>query len=536
MKVVTDWELKASNVRSEIATIFNSYGFSEQIDPIDAVDTFLSWFEVSDAVDIAERIRDSRLSALASKLRDNGIPDEIEPESRCGLVAVRASDRLRIEALRTGLNEKMTEAQIRRTGADASILTKYGLNFESALEDFCTVISELEEASQSQSTIQSDINDINAQIIAATNSNDIETLQKALDDSIGRASIWIQRKAQSAANERVRNAIDTAVRNENTPEVIRTCNSWLSRLTKGRYGNLEVTGTSLSVHDTDDSNRRKLVTELSTGTKAHLALAVRLAVIESSETQGVRFPLFLDEVMATSDPDGSRAIAESLREIALDRQVIVMTNQPDDLNVLRTVLGPEIEEFTLARALPVPVGIPISSPVQVKRQVGVGLPLHSPVIRWSPILLMPILPDIDSTVETVGEAMGTAENQESAVIVAALDALRAFVKETYPVLNWESIATLELGGAEMQQRIREAFDQSELDASKFLENVNLIPRRRHLMVENLKEKLCEFGFFQELPTHEQLVGIAKSSLPEEYPQRMIIAEGLASVFRSYVSE
>jgi len=51
------------------------------------------------------------------------------------------------------------------------------------------------------------------------------------------------------------------------------------------------------------------------------------------------FPLLLDEVMATSDPDASTAIASALKVIGEKRQVIVFTNQPDDLNVMRRAFG-----------------------------------------------------------------------------------------------------------------------------------------------------------------------------------------------------
>ena len=80
-----------------------------------------------------------------------------------------------------------------------------------------------------------------------------------------------------------------------------------------------------------DKNRQlQDFAQLSTGTKVHAVIAVRLAVIRSQEDKAaertgatIRFPLIADEALAVSDPECSQEIAHTLASIAEERQVIV---------------------------------------------------------------------------------------------------------------------------------------------------------------------------------------------------------------------
>lgn len=82
--------------------------------------------------------------------------------------------------------------------------------------------------------------------------------------------------------------------------------------------------------------------QLSSGTRAQLLLAVRLAFAGQAE-RGSRLPVFVDDALATSDPDRVRAIARSLFTIAREegRQVIVLTKDEGDLTLVQSVAAGE---------------------------------------------------------------------------------------------------------------------------------------------------------------------------------------------------
>jgi len=94
---------------------------------------------------------------------------------------------------------------------------------------------------------------------------------------------------------------------------------------------------------------RRGIGELSTATRVQLLLALRLAWIEETETEGPGLPIFLDEVLATTDPDRYRAVVEAVQEIVSGgRQVIYLSSQPADAQAWQRFAGqpsPEIIEL-----------------------------------------------------------------------------------------------------------------------------------------------------------------------------------------------
>ncbi|MCK5351333.1 hypothetical protein KAJ77_02070, partial [bacterium] len=71
--------------------------------------------------------------------------------------------------------------------------------------------------------------------------------------------------------------------------------------------------------------------ELSDGTRIQLLLAVRLAFAGQIE-RGIKLPIFLDDVLTTSDPSRFQAIVESLNVLAAEeeRQIVYLTANPSD--------------------------------------------------------------------------------------------------------------------------------------------------------------------------------------------------------------
>ena len=93
---------------------------------------------------------------------------------------------------------------------------------------------------------------------------------------------------------------------------------------------LDTENQRLAAKRTSDGENLSL-DQLSSGTRAQLVIAARMAYIESQETQ-YALPLMLDESLATSDDDRAGRIAQSISKIAKQgRQILYFTAQSDEV-------------------------------------------------------------------------------------------------------------------------------------------------------------------------------------------------------------
>lgn len=206
---------------------------------------------------------------------------------------------------------------------------------------------------------------------------------------------------------------------EHQPKLLRRAGELFGRMTRSRF-ELNFDGSTFGARDVRGGLNLELA-ELSTATRIQLLLALRLAWIERTEHGGPDLPLFLDEVLATTDPDRYRAVVEAVQELVREgRQVIYLSSQPADAQAWRRFAGdPEpaiVElipiadgefEFVLPpeRALP-ETGLP---PAEWARRAGV--PALDPWADADSAALFHLLRDDLETlvemaragIETVGE-------------------------------------------------------------------------------------------------------------------------------------
>ncbi len=120
------------------------------------------------------------------------------------------------------------------------------------------------------------------------------------------------------------------------PEILRRANDILKKITKGVYEIRisENTEKPLFMGHDLERNRSFPVEELSSGTRIHLLMALRLASIEQQESTGMNWmmPLFADELLANSDSERAEAIIETLIEISkTGRQIFYLTPQVEEV-------------------------------------------------------------------------------------------------------------------------------------------------------------------------------------------------------------
>jgi hypothetical protein len=123
-------------------------------------------------------------------------------------------------------------------------------------------------------------------------------------------------------------------RNEqlNRPVVLQIADRYFTRFTSGAYTLSAGKGQNADLLAIDTTTGRALaLDQLSSGTRIHLLLAVRLAFVEVSE-QGTQLPVILDEVLGNTDDERATAIIDAAIEIARQgRQVLYFTAQQDEI-------------------------------------------------------------------------------------------------------------------------------------------------------------------------------------------------------------
>ncbi len=129
---------------------------------------------------------------------------------------------------------------------------------------------------------------------------------------------------------------------QNRPQVFKRANVLFNKITNGRYElRLGENNTpSFKAYDTELKQGLDL-SEVSTGTRVQLLLAVRLAYVESQE-KGMKLPILADELLANSDDERATAIIKALIEISKEgRQVFYFTAQADEIYKWEKILKEE---------------------------------------------------------------------------------------------------------------------------------------------------------------------------------------------------
>ncbi|MDK2842743.1 MAG: hypothetical protein PWQ17_2249 [Anaerophaga sp.] len=121
-------------------------------------------------------------------------------------------------------------------------------------------------------------------------------------------------------------------RDQNRPQVFRAAGELFNRITAGRY-ELRLDNKEQAVFTAYDTvlKLEQPLSQLSTGTRVQLLLAVRLAFIEKQE-ETIKLPLLADELLANSDDERASAIIQALIEISREgRQIFYFTAQDDEV-------------------------------------------------------------------------------------------------------------------------------------------------------------------------------------------------------------
>ena len=151
---------------------------------------------------------------------------------------------------------------------------------------------------------------------------ELETRRQALTDDL-------ENQLFARAGQIMVEDVRSAHQADNEPATLANAAHWFEQFTRHRY-QLRFATDRFEALDTRAEKMRS-IPQLSTATRMQLLLALRLAWIEQAEQGREPLPVFMDEVLTTSDPDRYRLIVESVQEIASGgRQMFYLTAQSDE--------------------------------------------------------------------------------------------------------------------------------------------------------------------------------------------------------------
>lgn len=346
-----------------IAALVGRYGFPNEPGPEEATsEAFLGWF---DAAANLERERD-RLGKAEAGLRRhlaaNGLP-------ATGDLAEAVADLKRREPLAKMCRE--VRNRIQHLEGDVKAIELQHDTLQSVLETAEPTEVTASEISAALARLRGVDRELDerqealSKAVLKVEQAEVATLPEktdAYEQALGKVELKWHGLVREAMRYRIGQCVQERLRTTELPEVVRIASDHLRSFTDDRFS-LEIASApnegGLGVLIVRDSQRDKMEFDrLSTGTKVHAVIAIRLAVIDAQERKAAgpggdpgRFPLVADEALAVSDPVASRAIAETLAQVAKQRQVIVFTNQTEDIELFKRV-DSRVNLVTLGGELP----------------------------------------------------------------------------------------------------------------------------------------------------------------------------------------
>ncbi len=204
-------------------------------------------------------------------------------------------------------------------------------------------IQEQQEISETWEEINNQIKEIEIEIKHKKAGHELEDLLSKKEKAARQLEDLYERNMAAITGNMVLEELKQSYQEKNQPEVLKRAGTTFSKITNGRYDLLiegSIRNNTPPVFKAKDTvlDESLHLSELSTGTRVQLILAVRLAFIEHNESM-ISLPLLADELLANSDNARAKAIIETLTTISKEgRQVFYFTAQADEASKWKSIL------------------------------------------------------------------------------------------------------------------------------------------------------------------------------------------------------
>lgn len=215
-------------------------------------------------------------------------------------------------------------------------------------------LQEARRAADEAARLSDEIAEINARVRQAQQDRRLATAEA----EVQRARDELERAREDALHQTAGaflvDEVEREVQAVQRPQALARAQAWFEAFTRYAFGfDIEPGDPPRFVAHDHASGATLGLGALSSGTRMQLLLAIRMGFALHAEGERGRLPLFVDHVLATSDPERFAQVAEAFRQVARDdgRQVFYLTADPAEASRWRQVLGDEhIHEIDVAEA------------------------------------------------------------------------------------------------------------------------------------------------------------------------------------------
>lgn len=224
-------------------------------------------------------------------------------------------------------NSKANELRIRSESFQQDLPQKYQSLLKT--DDLESELMLAQQKSEKEKDLQERVTRLDADIERAEAGNSLENaLAEKEDKRIALESVREEKAAKAVGQAILDSLRENAIKN--APLVFQRAQENFQQVTDHRY-TLKIPQND-SFRARDNQRKRDFdLTELSSATRVQLLLSVRLAFVETQETN-YRLPITLDETLANSDDERARAIIKTMVTLAKDRQIFYFTAQQDEVD------------------------------------------------------------------------------------------------------------------------------------------------------------------------------------------------------------
>ncbi len=176
----------------------------------------------------------------------------------------------------------------------------------------------------------------------------LEQQLAAVDEARAALEDRLDEQSFAEAGQFLLDDVEAEHRSEHEPEVLADARERFQLFTHHGW-DLELREKALQARDRQQDETRA-ITDLSSGTRMQLLLAIRLAWTRRLERTHEPLPLFLDEALTTSDEQRFAAVADSLNTLAREesRQIFYLSARGHELGLWEQLTGVRPHHIDLA--------------------------------------------------------------------------------------------------------------------------------------------------------------------------------------------
>jgi hypothetical protein len=489
------------------------------------VSAFRHWFEFSEVLAKAEGRLSKALQKIQVHLNLSGIPSG-DLSTRTSILHHRASVSehrsdltIHLKGELRNLNSSVIDAD--RIGiATARWCQGEKIELPSGIELALYASSQLDNLRQEHTVLTIEIKSFEE-------GSGVATARSNYDDSLANLMGDCETAQSNAVWNTLVGSVREHVRLDSAPKLLAVANAKLERVDAALVlrmappdfdASKEELGLLL-VDDLKNGRNGQRFSELATSTKVNAVLAIRLALIETSE-QGIAYPIFADELMAVADENTRKGIARLLMAEASERQVIVLTNQAEDAHALLEEACGNATVLTIGNSDPsLPPELPVAALPTYRVPIGPVAPdFERDVAAHAPAFLLVEESDLASVgrASTIAAALEQLSHERKAALkpmLAALHEVHQYVSTTTRRIRVSDIENQDWLTSTFRDQIFRILIEIEGDPGEFSKRVTSLKGYRENNKNALEQFLRANGFLGvPKPRFDDLVLRARAAL------------------------